>query len=186
MKDFFRALPGDAAYDIFPSPIGLLVLVASDLGLHALLWESDLKKHQAEFSLLHRKSRHPVILKARRQLKEYFLRKRKSFDLPISIVSGTKFQRRAWKVLSEIPFGSTLSYKDQAQKLGDAKKARAVGTANSRNPISIIVPCHRVIASNGDLSGFGGGKHVKRYLIDLENRSRSRSFTRQAPNGFVK
>jgi len=92
------------------------------------------------------------------------------FDLPL-VLEGTEFQKKAWRQLTKIPYGKTISYKEQTKSLGDLKKARAVGSANSRNPISIVVPCHRVIASSGALSGFGGDPGTKKFLIELEQKS---------------
>ena len=104
-----------------------------------------------------------------KQLKEYFSMKRKIFDLPL-VLNGTEFQKKAWKQLLKIHYGKTISYGEQAERIGDAKKARAVGAANARNPISIVVPCHRIIAKNGDLTGFGGGLDNKKFLINLEQQ----------------
>ena len=101
-------------------------------------------------------------------LDEYFKRERKSFDeLPINL-KGTEFQKKAWNALREIPYGQTRSYKEQAIAVGDVKACRAVGAANGKNPISIIVPCHRVIGSDKTLVGFGGGLDVKKALLELE------------------
>lgn len=110
---------------------------------------------------------HPLLDKATTQLEEYFAGERKNFDLPIKL-SGTEFQQQAWGVLKKIPFGKTISYGEQAKRVGDKKKARAVGMANGRNPVSIIVPCHRVIGSNGSLTGFGGGLKKKQWLLNHE------------------
>ncbi|MBS2011620.1 MAG: methylated-DNA--[protein]-cysteine S-methyltransferase [Deltaproteobacteria bacterium] len=160
----FENLPSDAVYDTLDSPVGRLTLVASGEGLHALAWARD----GDDVELVARRSpRHPVLASARAQLREYFARKRRAFDLPLA-PRGTAFQLRAWRELSKIPYGTTISYGEQARRVGDARKARAVGTANGSNPLSIIVPCHRVIASTGALTGFGGGLANKRYLLDLE------------------
>jgi methylated-DNA-[protein]-cysteine S-methyltransferase len=104
------------------------------------------------------------------QLDEYFAGRRREFDLPLDPV-GTEFQRSAWNVLRTIPYGATMSYGEQAAALGDAKKARAVGSANGRNPLSIVVPCHRVIGTSGKLTGFAGGIEAKRYLLEMERRN---------------
>ena len=103
------------------------------------------------------------------QLDDYFAGARRSFDLPIRLI-GTDFQRFVWEALLAIPYGETRSYGQVAAMIGNPKAARAVGLANNRNPISIIVPCHRVIGSNGSLVGYGGGLDAKRYLLDLENK----------------
>ncbi|MDO4300124.1 MAG: methylated-DNA--[protein]-cysteine S-methyltransferase [Clostridia bacterium] len=101
------------------------------------------------------------------ELNEYFEGKRKSFDLPIK-AEGTEFQINVWKELTEIPYGETISYGELARRIGNPKASRAVGGANNKNPIIIVIPCHRVIGANGSLVGYGGGIEVKRYLLDLE------------------
>lgn len=111
----------------------------------------------------------PVIKNMYFQLCEYFDGKRKVFDVPLHI-EGTPFQVKVWQVLMKIPYGKTVSYKDIADKIGNPNASRAVGMANNRNKIAIVIPCHRVIASNGDLTGYAGGLDVKKYLIDLENK----------------
>lgn len=111
----------------------------------------------------------PLIQKAADQLSEYFDGKRKVFDLPLSL-KGTEFQISVWQALMNIPAGETRSYKDIAEMIGSSKASRAVGMANNRNPIVIIVPCHRVIGKNGSLTGYGGGLAVKQYLLDMEKR----------------
>ncbi len=111
----------------------------------------------------------PLIIKAYCQLTEYFNGQRKSFDLPIH-PSGTEFQKKVWRVLCTIPYGETCSYKDIAGKIGNFNACRAVGGANHKNPIIIVIPCHRVIGANGSLTGYGGGLSVKEYLLKLERR----------------
>jgi methylated-DNA-[protein]-cysteine S-methyltransferase len=169
MLTMMKTLPSDAAYTQIESPVGKLWLIASDVGLHAILWEKDLASsdYQTIFVDLPKSEKHPTLNLAVKQLREYFSGKRRDFDLPL-VLAGTDFQKRAWQQLTKIPYGHTISYREQAQRLGDAKKARAVGTANSRNPISIVIPCHRVIASSGALSGYGGGTGKKDFLIQLE------------------
>ncbi|MGI6141365.1 MAG: methylated-DNA--[protein]-cysteine S-methyltransferase [Caldicoprobacterales bacterium] len=110
-----------------------------------------------------------LLKEAGRQLQEYFNCKRKVFDLPLE-PEGTPFQLKVWKALQDIPYGETRSYKDIATAVGNYKAGRAVGMANNRNPIAIIIPCHRVIGSNGKLVGYGGGLHIKEYLLGLEKR----------------
>jgi methylated-DNA-[protein]-cysteine S-methyltransferase len=102
-----------------------------------------------------------------RQLEEYFTGRRRVFDLPIRM-EGTEFQRRAWRMLMEIPYGQTRSYGEQARRIGNPNASRAVGLANGRNPIPIVVPCHRVIGADGSLTGFGGGVERKRWLLAHE------------------
>jgi methylated-DNA-[protein]-cysteine S-methyltransferase len=103
----------------------------------------------------------------RRQLQEYFAGELREFDIPL-LMEGTEFQKRVWKTLQTIPYGETISYGELAKKIGDSKAVRAVGAANGQNPIPIIVPCHRVIGSDGSLTGFGGGIENKRKLLELE------------------
>jgi methylated-DNA-[protein]-cysteine S-methyltransferase len=107
------------------------------------------------------------------QLTEYFDGERQEFDLPLDPI-GTEFQQAAWSALRTIPYGTTVSYGEQAARMGDRRKARAVGAANGRNPISIVVPCHRVVGSNGSLTGFAGGLDTKAWLLDHERGLLSR------------
>ncbi len=110
-----------------------------------------------------------VVEEAKKQLDEYFEGRRRAFDLPLA-PSGTRFQLRAWRALQEIPYGATRSYGEQARAMGQPQAVRAVGAANGRNPISIVVPCHRVIGGDGTLTGYAGGLHIKEFLLDLERR----------------
>jgi len=109
----------------------------------------------------------PLIIKTIKQLSEYIDKKRKTFDLPLDL-KGTEFQMKVWKALLTIPYGRTLSYGQLAAMTGNPKASRAVGMANNRNPIPIIVPCHRVIGSDGSLTGYGGGLEIKQKLLELE------------------
>ena len=152
------------------SPVGLLTLVATDEGLCELSWNGD--RNDGKESLAHgavQDAGHPVLVQAVRELDEYFAGQRTEFTLPLA-PSGTDFQQSAWKVLCGIPFGETISYGEQARRLGNPNAVRAVGGANGRNPIGIIVPCHRVIGADGSLTGFGGGMDVKRTLLDHERK----------------
>jgi methylated-DNA-[protein]-cysteine S-methyltransferase len=108
-----------------------------------------------------------VLAAAARQLEEYFAGERTAFELPLDL-EGTRFQRAAWLALAEIPYGETVSYGEQARRLGRPHAVRAVGAANGRNPVPIVLPCHRVVGSDGSLTGFGGGLDVKRALLDHE------------------
>ena len=112
----------------------------------------------------------PLIKEAHKQFEEYINGKRKFFDLPIC-PSGTEFQQKVWNALKDIPYGETRSYKDIALAVGNEKACRAVGMANNKNPISIIIPCHRVIGKNGKLVGYGGGLPIKEYLLKLEKEN---------------
>jgi methylated-DNA-[protein]-cysteine S-methyltransferase len=114
-----------------------------------------------------KKAETPLIQKAAAQIKEYFEGKRKQFKLPL-VMHGTEFQMAVWQALQNIPYGETRSYKEIAANIGRPKAVRAVGMANNRNPISIIVPCHRVIGADGGLTGYGGGLPLKQYLLELE------------------
>ncbi len=109
----------------------------------------------------------PLVRKASRQIEEYLRGKRKEFQLPLA-AEGTAFQKAAWGALLTIPYGETRSYKEMAEQVGNPKACRAIGMANNRNPISIVVPCHRVIGANGKLVGYGGGLHIKEWLLALE------------------
>jgi methylated-DNA-[protein]-cysteine S-methyltransferase len=113
----------------------------------------------------------PCLDRAAGQFEEYFAGERTEFDLPLR-PAGTEFQRRVWDLLREIPFGRTASYGDLARRLGDRKLTRAVGSANGRNPISILIPCHRVVGVQGELTGYAGGLERKRALLELEQRLR--------------
>ena len=146
---------------IFASPIGELTLTASETALTGVYFP---KGRRIKFG---RAGENDILQAAKQQLAEYFAGTRTTFDLPLE-AEGTEFEQRVWKLLRAIPYGSTTSYGDLARKLGDLKEARAVGAANGKNPIPIIVPCHRVVGSNGDLTGFGGGLERKRWLLEHE------------------
>jgi len=154
-------------FKIIPSPIGNLKLVGSEKGLAAILWEND-KPQRVRVRASIEDKNHPVLLETERQLNEYFEGKRSAFSIPLDPI-GTKFQNDVWRELSAIPFGETRSYQEIANKLGNPRATRAVGAANGRNPIAIIVPCHRVIASSGKLTGFAGGLNAKAHLLNLES-----------------
>ena len=151
------------------SPVGPLTLMASAAGLHAVLWDHELDACGANSGRVVRDSHHPVLLRACSQLAEYFAGTRTRFELPL-VPRGTSFQLQIWQLLCEIPYGQTLSYGELAALSGDRNRARAVGLANSKNPISIIIPCHRVIGRSGALTGFGGGLPRKAALLELERR----------------
>jgi methylated-DNA-[protein]-cysteine S-methyltransferase len=123
---------------------------------------------------------HPVIREALHQLREYFAGRLFHFDLPLEMI-GTGFQQRVWRLLLEIPYGETRSYGEIAARIGDVKAVRAVGAANGRNPIAIVVPCHRVIGANGKLVGYGGGLGMKRMLLHLEAEFRAAAGPKGAP-----
>ena len=144
------------------SPIGALCLKEEDGYLVGL--QLDPSKTPSD----HAPS--PLLKEAAMQLKEYFEGTRTTFHLPFK-AEGTVFQKKVWTALQDIPYGQTRSYGDIAKAIGQPKASRAVGGANNKNPIMIIVPCHRVIGANGALVGFGGGIEVKQYLLDLEKKA---------------
>lgn len=115
-----------------------------------------------------------AVKECKRQLEEYFYGKRKNFDLKLKFLKGTDFQLSVWKALSEIPYGETVTYKFIAEKINNPKAVRAVGGANNKNPIGIIVPCHRVIGCNGKMIGYAEGIDKKEYLLNMEERNRDR------------
>jgi methylated-DNA-[protein]-cysteine S-methyltransferase len=154
------------SYKFLDSPVGKLKLVASETGLTAVLWENDNPRRVPLHDLVQDNDQ-PILLEAERQLKEYFVGALHSFSIPLDL-RGTPFQKNVWRALLAIPFGETLSYGQIANKLGRPNASRAVGAANGRNPVSIIVPCHRVIGSTGKLTGFAGGLEVKSHLLTLE------------------
>ncbi len=156
-------------FTTMPSPVGKLTLVASDKGLTAILWEND-KANRVPLGDMREGPNHPVLQDATKQLEEYFSGKRKSFLLPLDF-QGTEFQKKVWEALLTIPFGETRSYAQIAEQVNSPKAVRAVGAANGKNPISIIAPCHRVIGSNGDLTGFAGGLAAKTLLLSLEGHA---------------
>lgn len=154
------------------SPVGKLRLIAGDSGLRAILWGAEDAARIAsidESELV--EGSIPVLDRAVAQLEEYFAGTRREFNLPLDPL-GTPFQQSAWMVLRTIPYGRTISYGQQALQLGDPNKARAVGAANGKNPLSIVVPCHRVIGSTGQLTGFAAGLDVKSWLLDHERQPR--------------
>ena len=155
--------PHCIATRIIASPVGELVILASEVGVTGLYFG-----HRIERAGLPTDDPSKVSLNAaQKQLGEYFSGKRRSFDLPLD-PHGTDFQQSVWAQLRQIPFGETASYGDLAGRLGKPGAMRAVGLANGANPISIIVPCHRVIGADGSLTGFGGGLDIKRRLLEHE------------------
>jgi methylated-DNA-[protein]-cysteine S-methyltransferase len=147
------------ARTVVESPIGPLGLIASDAGLRAVLFDGRRVRPEG---------RSPVLVETARQLDAYFGGDLVTFDVPLDL-AGTDFQRRCWLALASIPYGQTVSYGEQARRLGlGSEAARAVGAANGRNPVPVVLPCHRVIGADGSLTGFGGGLHVKRFLLEHE------------------
>jgi methylated-DNA-[protein]-cysteine S-methyltransferase len=149
------------------SPIGVLTLVSSDVGLTHVLFEG---REPADVGLpadLPEVDDDPALEAAASQLTEYFAGERREFDVPIDL-RGTDFQNDAWRALATVPYGETRSYGEQADAIGRPGAFRAVGAANGRNPIPVILPCHRIVGSDGSLTGFAGGLDTKRRLLDLE------------------
>lgn len=141
------------------SPIGIISVAAEGEFLTNLVFGKGVPDAQEGSS--------SVLDNAISQLNEYFAGTRKNFDLPLKF-DGTEFQKRVWRELQNIPYGKTISYKELADKTGNIKACRAVGMANNKNPIPIIIPCHRVIGASGKLTGYAGGLEVKKFLLDLE------------------
>ena len=154
-------------YTKLDSPVGTLTLIASSQYLEALLWEGDNPK-RVPTPNLELNPNHPILKRAQKQLNEYFAKRRSQFDIPYQF-TGTDFQNKVWKELSRIPYGEKRSYSEIARRVKSPHACRAVGMANGRNPISIIVPCHRVIGASGDLTGFAAGLKIKKFLLDLES-----------------
>lgn len=153
-------------YTRFESPVGPLLLVGDAKALRRVSFESGKRSvpPQAEW-----KQNRSAFAEVIRQLQAYFRGELKEFDLPLSM-EGTDFQLRVWNELRAIPYGETISYAQLARRIGNPQAVRAVGAANGSNPIPIIVPCHRVIGSDGSLTGFGGGLSTKKRLLELENK----------------
>lgn len=146
--------------DFFNSPLGFIEIKATAKGISSLVFCEEKKERQG---------RSQLIENSLSQLDEYFSGNRKEFELPLDL-KGTDFQQNIWELLSAIPFGKTVSYLNLAKKYGDTNAIRAVGSANGKNPISIIVPCHRVIGSDGSLTGYAGGLWRKKWLLALESK----------------
>jgi len=156
----------------YHSPIGVLRLYATDCGICGLALSKGADKNTLDFQMATADQQDPkrsdLLDEATLQLDEYFAGMRTVFDIPLDIITGTPYQQKVWRALRKIPYGSTWSYKKLATKVGNPRAARAVGGANNKNPIALILPCHRVIGSSGELVGFGGGLDVKKQLLDLE------------------
>lgn len=144
-------------YLVIDSPIGKLTLCGTSLALSSISFG------------VHSEYNNPseILVKTHHELNEYFNGTRFDFDIPLAPM-GTEFQKKVWEALVEVPYGQTASYKDIACKIGNDKASRAVGMANNKNPIPIIIPCHRIIGSSGELTGYAGGLDVKQYLLNLE------------------
>jgi methylated-DNA-[protein]-cysteine S-methyltransferase len=153
-------------YSIIKSPIGELMLVADASALTGLYFVGC-DHIPAASSGWTRNAQHAVLRLAGKQLQEYFAGKRQRFSVPLRL-AGTDFQQAVWRQIARIPYGETITYSDLAERSGAPQAIRAAGANTGRNPISIIIPCHRVVAKNGDMCGFAGGLETKRRLLDLE------------------
>ena len=142
------------------TPIGYIKIFTTDAAVTSIRFcdETDYSTHAVE---------NPISKLAQQQLNEYFTKQRQEFSLPL-LLNGTDFQNKVWTELSKIPYGKSISYLQLAKKLGDAKCIRAAGTANGKNPFAIVIPCHRVVGSNGKLIGYAGGIHRKQWLLEHE------------------
>lgn len=157
------------SYKYSDTPVGRLTLIASENGLAAILWEND-KPGRVHAKAVTENNHHPILLETEQQLQEYFEGSRETFSVPLDLI-GTDFQKQVWNALAKIPYGETRNYTQVAEQIGNAKAVRAVGAANGRNPISIILPCHRVIGASGALTGFAGGLEIKARLLSMEGCS---------------
>ena len=165
--------PVTTVYQVIPSAVGPLLLTADESGLTRVWFEKGGRRHDPQHDWLRVEEagrdgeQVSTIAAARAQLDEYFAGRRTRFELPLSPL-GTPFQRRVWAALAEIPYGRTISYLELARSVGDERAVRAVGGANGKNPLPIVLPCHRVIGADGSLTGFGGGIERKRWLLEHE------------------
>ena len=150
------------------TPIGVLTLVASDVGLSMILFENE-DSADIDAALDHSD---PVLRATAAQLGEYFAGERREFDLPLDL-EGTDFQKEAWLALADVPYGETTSYGDQARAIGRPGAFRAVGAANGKNPVPIVLPCHRIVGADGSLTGFSGGLDIKQQLLVHEQKQQS-------------
>ena len=155
---------------LYKSPIGELIIKVSETYLHSVLFMKSIKHPLAEkIELVFSDQPHAIMDECKTQLDQYFAGQRFQFDLLIQ-QEGTPFQQKVWSALLSIPYGRTISYLELSKRIGNSKATRAVGTTNGSNNISIIVPCHRVIGSNGELTGYGGDIWRKKWLLDHESK----------------
>ena len=164
--------PATIHYFDMASPVGALRLIADGEGLREIWFEREDRPEQVQpdWGKANSERLPATLAAARQQLQEYFAGQRRHFELPLHPL-GTSFQLAVWQQLRLIPYGTTISYGELARRVGNANASRAVGAANGRNPLSIVVPCHRVIGSNGSLTGFGGGLPAKQFLLGWERRT---------------
>jgi len=151
----------------FTSPLGRMTLAATDTGLAGVWFEGQ--RHHPDIASWPVNDQHPVLVIARQQLTDYFAGRRSRFDLPLDINGGTLFQQSVWHALLKIPQGQTTSYGDIGRQIANPAAVRAVGSAVGRNPVSIVIPCHRVLGADGSLTGYAGGLDRKTALLKLEH-----------------
>ncbi|SHJ84504.1 methylated-DNA-[protein]-cysteine S-methyltransferase [Anaerobranca californiensis DSM 14826] len=150
-------------FDVFHSPIGKLTIVCNNQGLTNIFFGENTKDYI-------KKGDHHFLLETKKQLDLYFGKNLKEFNIPL-VIQGTPFQKLVWNSLKKIPYGQKMTYGELAKLIGNPKAVRAVGGANNRNPIPIIIPCHRVIGKDGSLVGYAGGLEIKKYLLTLEENN---------------
>ena len=150
----------------FPSPLGPMLVIASDEGLLGIHFEGERHEPVLHDAWLHDPD-DPLLLRAQTELDEYFAGSRRDFDLPLAAV-GTAFQRDVWRAIAGVPFGATISYRELALRAGRPQSVRAAGAATGRNPWTIVVPCHRIVGTDGSLTGYAAGLGRKRELLALE------------------
>ena len=151
------------------APFGELTIVASDAGLRYVMFDNDAHPKPVNALAVADDEDHPIVALTSAQLAEYFNGTRSEFDIPLDLV-GTEFQVAAWKSLASVPFGTTASYAKQAASIGRPTATRAIGAANGRNPVVIVLPCHRIVGADGSLTGFGGGLRTKQWLLQHEQK----------------
>lgn len=154
------------------SPVGQLGLVATATSLVAVLWPEE-RDGRVSFDVEPAAGSNDVLVDTEQQLGEYFAGERRMFDIPLEL-RGTEFQQQVWQALAAIPYGETSTYGKQAAEIGRPRAIRAVGSANGRNPLSIVLPCHRIVGADGKLTGFAGGLETKRWLLDHESQATAR------------
>jgi methylated-DNA-[protein]-cysteine S-methyltransferase len=157
-------------YKIITSPVGILTLVTDNKSLTQIGWENS-GSVPVQRDPAYEDENHPLLLQAAEELNEYFAGKRQSFSIDVD-PEGTEFQKKVWKALLTIPFGKTKTYGEVAAAIGNPDAVRAVGGAANKNPVPVIIPCHRVIGADGKLVGFGGGLNRKEYLLEIEGKKR--------------
>ena len=163
--NIFTMIDYNLITDYWESPIGIIEIAASSAGLYSVKF---IDKKKSKNKKLEKSNK--TIIQTKKQLKEFFAKKRKTFEVEFDI-SGTDFQRNVWNEISKIPYGQTITYTQLAKRLGNENLSRAVGIANGKNPIWIIIPCHRVVGVGGDLTGYAGGLWRKQWLLEHENNN---------------